>query len=229
MTKRFNFTLIISWAGSIFIAWIGGNILWYLLEFSVGYNFTKRALAEMMFFFVTSIASSSYRDLNNITNSSPQTQESAHDNIDINPYYRLREIIIFGMRIALAGYLCSYWFIQGRDWAAQSTSIQLPDRVPNMFLVLLVLWIFLLVNTTITYYMIVIEPWRIFVARNREHFTSKRIVFSLSGFRIFTLAVISLLWFWFCQPILEVKIPATLSFVAVVLLIWGVNIYYRRH
>ena len=226
MKKINNFTLIISWIGSIIIAWIGGNILWFFLQIPFGYDFTERALAGMAFFGVISIASSYWRDLENITIPTHHILASAHDYIDINPDYRIREIVVFGLRIAFAIYFCVYWFNQGSIWSNESATIQI---VSNIFLVLLELGVLLLINAAITVYVIVVEPWRSFVVRNGKLFNSKRTVFYLSGVRVFTLVPLSLLWYWFCTPILEVKIPSTLSFVTIVLLISGMNIYYRRH
>jgi hypothetical protein len=212
-----NFTLIISWIVSIIIALLESYFIWFLLEIPFGYNFIERALVGMAFFGFMSLVCSYWRDIITITNTSSQMLVSAHDNIDITPDYRLREIIIFGYRFALAIYICIYWFNLGAIWMSKSASVQ----VSNMFLVLLVQGILLFINAIITVYMIVIEPWRFFVLRNSNYFNLKRKVFSLSGLRIFSITILFLLWYWFFLPILEVKFPSTLSFIALVLLIWG--------
>jgi len=206
MSKFHKIEPIINWSSSIFLAWILGRVvLWSVLEYFIRYDIenydAQRALYGMVFLSVISVLLSTYRDTQ-----AKNKEGVIVDNINTNAKTKYLELVVFGIRIALIGYIYTYWIKEGAYLLSQRD----PIIVSDMFLVLLALGLGVAVVTGISSYIIIWEPWRIFIFRYSERL-GKQLPISLIVSRCLALVIVNLLFFWYFVPHLETKLPSVLT------------------
>jgi len=223
MRRTYRINQVINWSIAIFLAWLfGRGILWSILEYLIRYDITnydaKRALYGMISLVVLSVSLSTVRDIRNKSET-----RLVVDNINANLQTKYLELIVFGSRIALTGYIFTYWVNQGSYLMMQKDTIVVPD----LFMVLLVLGAGVALITVISGYIIILEPWRIFMVGNNDKFEHQSEI-SLSIGRCLSFFIINLLLWWFYVPRLETKLPSVLTFIICLIIMIKFQVSYYK-
>lgn len=212
----------IKWGLIIFLAWFFGKyILWNTLDYLVPYRATayhaKLALYGTILFAALSILLSTIRDGQNIIRLRIPT-----DNINVDAEGKYLELLVFSSRIILAGCTSLYWFKQG-EYLQNQKYITVGS---NLFIILLLLGMGTAVITLFSSYMIILEPWRIFL---RKINISKPVILLFASRCLFFL-VVNLLFLFYFVPGLTTKLPSVLiGIVSLVVIIRSQIIYYKRN
>jgi hypothetical protein len=222
MRKMYIIHQIVSWAIAIFLAWlIGRGILWTILEFLVRYNIAnydaKRALYGMSLLVILSLTFSTIRDAIN-----KNETNYVIDNIRESSRANYFELIVFGSRIALTGYIFTYWINQGSFLLEQRDIIIVPDLFP----VLLALGAAVVLTIAISAYLIILEPWRVVISWSNFNLKHERATLFIG--RSFSLLVVNSLLYWFWIPELETKLPSMLVFVCCLIVLIALQILHHR-
>ncbi len=212
----------IGWALTISLAWFFGKyILWNILDYLVPYGATayqaKLALYGTILFATLSILLSAIRDDQNKIKFRIPT-----DNINVDAKSKYLELLVFSSRIILAGYISLYWFKQGEYLQGQ----EYITVGSNLFIVLLFLGMGTAVITLFSSYMIILEPWRIFLHKA----SSSKSVILLFTSRCLFLLTVNLLFLFYFVPGLKTKLPSVLIvIVSLVFIVRTQIIYYKRN
>lgn len=224
MGKLFKIKQIVYWGISILLAWVFGKyILWNILGHLFGYDVTnygpKKGLLGVILLTIISLSLSTIRDRQN-----GRKTKVILDNIIAETETKYLELTVFASRIALSGYICVYWLKQGQHWQNNAEEINVD---PHLFIVLLALGAGVALITLISSYLIVLEPWRIFIVRNDESVGDQyKMILSIG--RGLSFLLINLLFSLYFVPRLEPKLPSVLAFVACLIIITKIQIPYFK-
>jgi len=223
MRKTHRTFQIINWGVAIFLAWFFGRVfLWSILVFLIRYDIKNydavRALYGMISLIVLSVSLSVFRDVQ-----SKSKTISIVDNINANSRTKLIELLVFGSRIALIGYIYTYWVKQGSYLLLQKDTI----IVQNLFTVLLALGTGVALITAFSGYLIILEPWRIFIIKINDRL-KYRLEILLGIGRAVTIFIINLLFLWFYTPQLETKLPSVLTVILALIIMTKFQIPYYK-
>jgi hypothetical protein len=212
------------WVGAVFIALLFGRfMLWSALEYFIRYNIpdygATRALYGSIFLTICSISFSGIRDMKN-----KGAARSPIDNISVTHKPRYFEIVVFGLRLALVGYMYMFWSSRLQYQMANMDTIFLARS--DLFPTLLALGLGVLLIMAISGFILIFEPWRVFlqiidVVRSRKSF------FIQMG-RFLSILILNLLLSWYFSPWLETKLPVLMIFVASLLFIAKFQESYRK-
>ncbi len=208
------------WGGAIFLAWFFGKyILWNTLDYLVPYRATayqaKLALNGTILSTILSILLSTIRD-----GQDKIRLRTPIDNITVDTKSNFLELLVFISRVILAGYTSLYWFKQGEYLQGQ----EYITIGSNLFIILLLLGIGTAVITLFSSYMIILEPWRIFLHKA----SSSKPVTLLFASRCLFLLIVNLLFMFYFVPGLKTKLPSVLIvIVSFVFIVRTQIIYYK--
>jgi hypothetical protein len=212
---------IINWSIVIVLGWFLGRVIFAtILEYSIRYDVSnydaKRALYGMVFAGAISLLLSTYRDWK-----SKHEARIALDNIQTNSRTKFLEFLVFAFRIVLVGYIYIFWIKEGAFLLSQRDTIVVPD----LFLVLMALGIGVAVTTAASAYIIIWEPWRVFLIRNEQEGKQQ---LSLGIWRFVSILIVNVLLFWFYTPELGTKLPSALIFIIGLTILIMQQLSYRR-